>query len=211
MTRDYATVKYAPCPESGDTHCERLAVDPPGGFPGTYLVTATASDDSGNSIRYTFTADNGADVPIVVGPLQQDSASFQLTAGTWMISASVDDIPECPDEAPDAICNPVVVIVEPPDMGLFLRGDCNDDGKLDIADVIKFLNYQFVGSEILECPDACDTDDDGELAITDAIRSLKYQFTGTASIPEPPGPIECGPDVNEDSFPPCEYPPESCP
>ncbi len=92
----------------------------------------------------------------------------------------------------------------------FLRGDVDMNGKLDVTDVIQFLNYQFIGSEILDCLDTADIDDDGELTITDAIRSLNYQFTGTAPAPEPPGPFTCGPDVNEDAFTPCEYPVESC-
>jgi len=92
----------------------------------------------------------------------------------------------------------------------FLRGDSNEDGELDLSDVVKFLNYQFAGNEALNCHDAADVDDDGELALTDAIRSLNYQFTGTAAAPEPPGPFECGPDVNPDEFPPCEYPGENC-
>jgi len=83
----------------------------------------------------------------------------------------------------------------------FQRGDCNDDGKLDITDVINFLNYQFVGSiEPFDCRDACDTDDNGVLDLTDAVRSLNYQFTGTAAAPEPPGPFECGIDPTPDEL-----------
>jgi len=95
--------------------------------------------------------------------------------------------------------------------GLFLRGDTDADGNLNLTDVIRFLNFQFTGSATLVCLDAADINDDGELDLTDAIGSLNYQFTGTAPTPEPPGPFHCGPDVNNDAFPPCEYPAESCP
>jgi len=84
---------------------------------------------------------------------------------------------------------------------VFRRGDCNEDGKLDVTDVINFLNYQFVGSiGSPDCQDACDTDDNGVLDLTDAVRSLNYQFTGTASAPEPPGPFECGIDPTIDEL-----------
>jgi len=92
----------------------------------------------------------------------------------------------------------------------FRRGDADGNGTLNLTDVIRALTYQFVGGITLECQDAADVDDDGELTLTDAIRSLNYQFTGTASMPEPPGPLTCGPDVNDDAFPPCEYTTESC-
>jgi len=94
----------------------------------------------------------------------------------------------------------------------FLRGDCNDDGQLNVADVINFLNYQFVGSiESPGCFDSCDADDNGTLDVADAVRSLNYLFTGTASVPEPPGPFECGTDPTIDelgceSFDGCQEP-----
>lgn len=67
----------------------------------------------------------------------------------------------------------------------FRRGDVDGNGKLELADVIKSLTYQFVGGETLSCLDAADVDGDGELGLTDAIRSINFQFTGTASAPEP--------------------------
>ncbi len=93
----------------------------------------------------------------------------------------------------------------------FKRGDVDGNGKLELTDVIKFLNFQFVGSvREIECPDAADADDSGVLDLTDAIRSLNYQFAGTASEPEQPGPFRCGPDMNEDRLQPCDYPAEKC-
>jgi len=71
--------------------------------------------------------------------------------------------------------------------------------------IIPFLKYKFLGSvKTLVCMDAADVDDDGELTITDAIRSLNYLFVGTADAPEPPGPFNCGYDVNDDNFPICK-------
>ncbi len=93
----------------------------------------------------------------------------------------------------------------------FRRGDTDGNGKLDLTDAIQVLNFQFVGSmDHLDCMDAADVDDSGDLDLTDSIRSLNFQFTGTAPAPEPPGPHQCGPDGEEDSFPPCDYPQEKC-
>jgi len=92
----------------------------------------------------------------------------------------------------------------------FRRGDTDGSGTLDLTDVIRALNFQFVGELSLDCQDAADVDDDGEISLTDAIRSLGYQFVGTpGTIPEPPGPFACGTDPSPDDLPACDYP--ACP
>jgi len=94
---------------------------------------------------------------------------------------------------------------------IFRRGDADGNGKMELTDVIRALNWQFMGDVDLICQDAADIDDDGRVVLTDAIRSLNYQFLGVPdTVPEPPGPFTCGPDVNEDELPECFYPPESC-
>jgi len=93
----------------------------------------------------------------------------------------------------------------------FRRGDADANGIVELTDVIRSLTYQFVGGVTIDCLDSADIDDSGMLELTDAIRSLKYQFVGIpGTMPAPPGPFTCGPDVNDDAFPPCEYPVESC-
>jgi hypothetical protein len=83
---------------------------------------------------------------------------------------------------------------------LFLRGDCNTDGTLDIADAIELLGYLFLGCH--RCPaclaacdmngDACEPGTRPELAlgIADPIYLLSYLFLGG---PGPPAPFPyCG-------------------
>ncbi len=89
----------------------------------------------------------------------------------------------------------------------FRRGDCNDDGYVDISDAIGILFFQFMGSA-LSCVDAADADDDSETGITDVIYLLSHLFL-EGPVPRDPYP-GCGPDVNNDVFPPCDYPAESC-
>ena len=107
-----------PCPAEGDTHCSGLTVEgPEGGGPGTYTATADASDDSDDSISYTFTAespDSCEGGTVVVGPQASNTASFNLKVGTWTISVSVDDDPICTDDAGDATCSEEVVVAGQP-------------------------------------------------------------------------------------------------
>ncbi|MEE8143279.1 MAG: FG-GAP-like repeat-containing protein, partial [Planctomycetota bacterium] len=50
----------------------------------------------------------------------------------------------------------------------FVRGDCNQDDMVDIADSIFTFNYLFVqGSREPGCDDACDMNDDGDVDIAD--------------------------------------------
>ncbi|MFN0059581.1 MAG: hypothetical protein ACKVX7_14085 [Planctomycetota bacterium] len=74
----------------------------------------------------------------------------------------------------------------------YLRGDCNDDGSIGIADVIYELSYLFSGAAPPHCDDACDTNDDGQLGIADAIYNLSYLFGGG---PRPPASASCSPDL----------------
>ena len=70
---------------------------------------------------------------------------------------------------------------------VFLRGDSNRDGEVDLSDALTLLGFLFRGgSAPIDCLDAADTDDSGELDVSDAIRLLNRLFTGGAHIP-PPG------------------------
>lgn len=79
----------------------------------------------------------------------------------------------------------------------FVRGDCNDDLGVDIADAISTLQILFVGGVAL-CDDACDANDDGGVDISDAIFLLAAQFSGGPS-PASPFP-DCGDDPTADAI-----------
>jgi len=128
------------CPAEGDTHCSGLTVEgPPDNTPGTYLLTAEgAEDDSGDEILYIFTADNGVDPPLVVGPksisnsIEPQTAAFTLGPGTWTLSVRVDDDPDCGDEAPDAVCSKQITVQEMPKQLISyfpFDGDLQDKGQ----------------------------------------------------------------------------------
>ncbi|HNR99925.1 MAG TPA: hypothetical protein PKX48_05310 [Planctomycetota bacterium] len=101
------------CPERGDTHCTGIEVAG-GPLAGLFTVTATGYDDSRDAVLYVFKADNGAGT--VLEPVSQTGnvAVFDLTPGTWTISALADDDPECGDVASDAVCTAEVIVLRCP-------------------------------------------------------------------------------------------------
>ncbi len=103
---------------------------------------------------------------------------------------------------------------------LFVRGDCNADGSLDLSDAIFILIFNFADGTTPTCFDACDCNDDGQVTgqVTDAVYLLNYQF-GAGAPPPAPGPVSCGIDPTDDaltcqSYTHCEPPPpppDPCP
>ncbi len=82
----------------------------------------------------------------------------------------------------------------------FLRGDANNDSRVDLSDAIAILNSLFLGiPPLAPCADALDVNDEGRVDISDAIYLLSYLFQGGAAIP-PPYP-EPGVDPTPDGLP----------
>lgn len=80
---------------------------------------------------------------------------------------------------------------------MFIRGDTNGDGLVDVADAVFDLTYQFYSGPEL-CLLAHDTNDDEVIDISDPVYSLTYQFSGGPTPPEPFP--ECGPDPTPGSL-----------
>lgn len=78
--------------------------------------------------------------------------------------------------------------------GLFVRGDCNDDGSSNLADAVFLLGSLFPTGPPppRACDDACDANDDGSLNLADVITFLNALF-GMPPVVLPP-PLSCGPD-----------------
>lgn len=84
----------------------------------------------------------------------------------------------------------------------FIRGDANNDGRVDLSDPIAILNSLFLGIPApAPCADALDVNDEGRVDISDAIYMLNYLFLGGAGIP-PPFP-QPGVDPTPDGLPEC--------
>ncbi len=72
----------------------------------------------------------------------------------------------------------------------FIRGDCNDDGFVNIADAVWTLNSLFGGGPAGGCSEACDANRDARLDSSDAVFILDFQFLD-GPLPSAPYP-ECG-------------------
>jgi len=68
---------------------------------------------------------------------------------------------------------------------LFIRGDCNGNGRVDISDAIFALHLLFDGEQHIRCDDACDADDDGELQLTDGVAIVRRLFSDGRAFPAP--------------------------
>lgn len=96
---------------------------------------------------------------------------------------------------------------------LFIRGDANFDGRVDLSDSIFLNNYLFKGGSSPGCNDAADVNDDGKVDISDGIYLNNYLFLGTGSPPPEPYPgagvdptideLGCGVEVKEISVSKC--------
>ena len=80
----------------------------------------------------------------------------------------------------------------------FVRGDCTDDGIVNVADAIWLLSFLFEGNSESPCAAACDANDDGGLDVGDPIYILNAQFSG-GPLPLPPFP-DCGTDPTDDTL-----------
>lgn len=92
----------------------------------------------------------------------------------------------------------------------FVRGDVNNDGIVNIADIIFSLLYLFADGPDPVCEDTVDCDDDGLINVTDPVFLTLYIFQGGIAPPSPfPG---CGlePVPDDDGFD-CFLPTTACP
>jgi hypothetical protein len=89
--------------------------------------------------------------------------------------------------------------------GVFIRGDANADGRVNLSDAVKTLGVLFLGDPSgFPCGKAADTNDTGVLDITDAVFLLNYLFLGKV---EPPSPFPaCGEDRTIDTLGCVSYP-----
>jgi hypothetical protein len=109
-TRELTVISCEDDPE--DTHCLGLDVEPPHGgpYPGIFTLTASAADDSGDPIVFTFSASNGIDPPLTIGPGTSEKAAFDLGLGSWTVRVVVGDSVVCLDEGNDAECTRTVEV-----------------------------------------------------------------------------------------------------
>ncbi|MDC3251586.1 hypothetical protein OAU96_01610 [Planctomycetota bacterium] len=80
----------------------------------------------------------------------------------------------------------------------FVRGECNEDGAVDIGDCVFLLSFLFTSGVEPNCMDTADTNDDTSIDIGDAVYLLAFLFSFGPDLPEPfPS---CGTDPSEDAL-----------
>ncbi|MGQ9591559.1 MAG: hypothetical protein ACUVYA_14845 [Planctomycetota bacterium] len=154
---------------------------------GIRLLEASPGDYTPNRYElldaYTVLAELGAPAP--AGPV--DAVRFAAAGGEGRLLAAVDGFAVLSD------------LPAPAPKGDFIRGDTNDDAKVDISDGIFLLNHLFLGGERWVCEEGADVNDDGRADLSDAIYAFNFLFLGGPEVP-PPHP-ECGPDPNGEVCP----------
>jgi len=143
----------------------------------TIQITGT---DFHNGIRVFFGATAATNVVYDENGPTPNLLTARIPSGTGTVNVTVRNTD---NQNSNALSFTYIV---PPSM--FVRGDANDDGSIDIADPVRILRHLFA-SIAINCQDACDVDDNEVLNVTDATALLNYLFkNGTA--PRPPFPSE---------------------
>lgn len=82
----------------------------------------------------------------------------------------------------------------------FMRGDINNDKRMDLADAINVLTFLFKPNQTIACKKAADINDDGYLDLADPIALLGFIFGSNNNNPMPPPVDECGSDPTQDNL-----------
>ena len=93
----------------------------------------------------------------------------------------------------EVLCS-VGVTVDVPVPPHFQRGECNNDGEVDLSDAVCILNWRFSGSAEPGCVAATNANGDNDIDIADASYLLNFLFAGNA--PPPPPFTVCGPGTS---------------
>ena len=103
----------------------------------------------------------------------------------------LDDDEDGDADCDDSDCSEEESCQGPPEP-VFVRGDADDNGIINLTDAIFNLNYLFIGGAEPTCQDSADADNNGSLQLTDGVFILMFLFNGGAPPPDPGA--ECGVD-----------------
>ena len=151
--------------------------------------------------------ENGADDDLdgLVDCDDSDCARHNACPGAEICGNLIDDDLDGLTDCDDDDCAAAVPCQEPAG-DLFVRGDGNSDGAINLTDGVVPLLYLFSGGAEPVCMDAADANDTGNIEITDAIIIFSWLFTGGV-VPQPPSPTspgypagDCGGDDSDDGL-----------
>jgi len=137
--------------------------------------------DARSSIRFEYSDISSALWP-GAGNVSADPRFVDALGGDYALRA---DSP-CIGTARDGTDMGAIPSGEDPIDGEFLRGDANENGRVDISDAVATLAFLFQGGDGPQsCRDILDANDDGDPNISDAVYTLRYLFSGGTVIPPP--------------------------
>jgi len=84
-----------------------------------------------------------------------------------------------------------------PGVTVFVRGDSDSSGEVNISDPVYTLNYLYQGGRAPFCLDAADANDDGTLDLSDPVATLAFLFLGGSPLPDPGGTLGKDPTEND--------------
>lgn len=132
-----------------------------------------------------------------------ESASFEFVNGLRGSGQPVDTVltVEGATVAPNELIGATVAFLGAPAADVFVRGDANDDGKVNIADPIWTINMLVRSGPQSPCPHAADSNGDGMVDLSDAMYTIEYRFLAG---PPPSAPFPgCGEAEPVDGLPTC--------
>lgn len=150
-------------------------------------------------LYYSLTGPDGPWIPIAIDLAPGDETAGSVHTFDWTVPDDITDdarvAVHMDNEGTEEdmfwiIPYDFFIVDGPVTEPLFVRGDCNGDEAVNLADAIFSLQYLFNGGAAPPCEVACDIDDDENLAITDPVLELSYLYS-TGAMPRPPFPY-CG-------------------
>lgn len=88
-------------------------------------------------------------------------------------------------DPPSSLADVTVAFSKPAGVGPFLRGDSNNDGKVNIADPIWTISELFRDGPASPCQAAADSNGDDTVDLGDAVFTIQYRFLGGDAPPAP--------------------------
>jgi hypothetical protein len=174
-----------------------------GGMAQVTLDSSTSDDGDGGTqgLTRSWSKVSGPAGDTIVSPTGVSTIVRFTIDGTYVYRLTVND----GQPANNTHSTTVTIIVNPATGGVvFRRGDADINGRLELTDAVRILNFLFLGTGIINCFDSADADDNARIELTDAVRVLNFLFLGTGVIPAPHP--NCGTDPTADTLAePCVY------
>jgi hypothetical protein len=176
------------------------------------FAKAGASDGGHGTFDSMILWNNAADV--MLDPLSSVSLTYSdISDALWPGQGNISSDPRFIDEEglnfslrADSPC--IGTGLNGIDMGaipfggtraMFIRGDVDATGQLQLTDPVRTLDHLFRGGAGPACRDRMDSNDDGGVDVSDAVYTLLFLFGGGSA---PPAPFPAaGPDPTPDGLP----------